>query len=138
MKQLTAIILTAILMLSAMTLIAYADTPVQPEPTEPYLLGDSDGDGIVTVLDATKIQRILAVLDEDPDGMITLRGAVDGAATLNIMHATAIQRYLADFEVSAPVGTWVYPGVDPTEAQTEPTMQGPTRDPDELPFVPKN
>ena len=70
-----------------------------------FILGDADGDGFITVVDATKIQRVLVELDEDPDGMIALRAA-DGEL-LNITHATAIQRYLADYSVSKPIGTKV-------------------------------
>ena len=79
----------------------------QPETTQSvevtFVLGDADGDGFITILDATKVQRVLADLDDDSDGMITLRAAVDGDV-LNIMHATKIQRYLAEFEVAEPIG----------------------------------
>ncbi len=59
-----------------------------------YILGDADGDGVVTILDATVIQRILAgftvpsfnekAADVDGDG-------------LDITDATKIQRFLAEF-----------------------------------------
>lgn len=87
--------------------------PVTDAPTEPptdapepitFMLGDADGDGMVTILDATKIQRILVDLDTDDDGMITLRSLVDGADTLNIMHATKIQRWIAGFKTDDPIG----------------------------------
>ena len=82
----------------------------QPETTQSvevtFILGDADGDGFITILDATKVQRVLADLDDDTDGMITLRVAVDGDV-LNIMHATKIQRYLAEFEVAEPIGNEV-------------------------------
>ena len=71
-----------------------------------FILGDADGDGVVTIIDATVIQRILVYLMDDPDGMIELRAAVDGDE-LNITHATKIQRYLADFAVAEPIGTEV-------------------------------
>lgn len=82
--------------------------PETQEPTHPiidvtFILGDADGDGFISILDATKVQRVLAGLDDDTDGMITLRAAVDGDV-LNIMHATKIQRYLAEFEVAEPIG----------------------------------
>ena len=72
-----------------------------------FILGDTDGDGIVTVLDATKIQRVLVDLDSDDDGMIALRGDVNDEGKLNILHATKIQRYLADFIIEEPIGTEV-------------------------------
>lgn len=68
-----------------------------------FILGDADGDGYVTIVDATRIQRVLVELDDDPDGMIALRGSADGEK-LNIMHATKIQRWLALFEVEEPIG----------------------------------
>ena len=68
-----------------------------------FVLGDADGDGWVTIVDATVIQRVLVELHDDPDGMISLRGSSDGK-TLNIMHATKIQRYLADFVIAEPIG----------------------------------
>ena len=60
-----------------------------------YRRGDADGDGTVTIMDATKIQRLIAELEEDDASGIRLRGDVDGSG-LDILDATAIQRYLAD------------------------------------------
>ena len=69
-----------------------------------YILGDSDGDGAITILDVTVILRVLSQLMDDPDGMIALRGSVDGD-DLNTTHATKIQRYLATIWVPDPIGT---------------------------------
>ena len=77
-------------------------------PTEvTFILGDADGDGEISILDATKIQRVLASIDPDDDGMITLRGNVNDASELNILHATKIQRFIAGYEVAEPIGTEV-------------------------------
>lgn len=76
------------------------DAPVEVT----FILGDADGDGVVTILDATKIQRVLAGLDTDGDGMITMRSLVDDEDTLNIMHATKIQRWIAGYTSEAPIG----------------------------------
>lgn len=73
------------------------------EPTA-YMLGDADGDGIITIIDATKIQRVLAGLTDDDDGMIAMRGDVNGNG-LDILDATKIQRYLAGFTTAEPIGT---------------------------------
>lgn len=135
MKKALVIMLATLLLVSAMTVIAYADTPSQPASGGSYIRGDADGDGHITVLDATKVQRVLADLDADDDGMIAQRSAVTGD-TLNIMDATAIQRVLADFENTYGIGTVVDHSSDPTDATTAPTTPSPTRDPDELPFVP--
>ena len=69
------------------------------DESEPIILGDSDGDGNVTILDATGIQRHLASLtttsfnenaaDVDQDNKVT------------ILDATAIQRHLADLPTNA-------------------------------------
>ncbi len=69
--------------------------------------GDADHDGRVTIIDATKIQRFLAKLAEDPDGYIRLAGDVDGDG-LNIIDATRIQRYLARIENPYNIGESVF------------------------------
>ena len=73
-------------------------------PTEPeIMLGDVDGDGVVSVLDATRIQKFKAKLlnlDGDKyDGAVTivqLRTAdVDSDGFISVMDATRIQKYKA-------------------------------------------
>ena len=82
------------------------------ESTEPstetivYMLGDADGDGIITISDATVIQRVLAHIIDDEDGMITLRGDVNEDG-LDIGDVTKIQFYLAHLYVAEPIGTEV-------------------------------
>lgn len=95
-----------------------------------FLLGDSDGDGNVTITDATMIQRDVAQLqlllldnhnaaDIDHDGFIT------------IMDSSLIQRWLANLKVSSPIGEMVsesyldtlYPITSPSESiQIVPTV----------------
>ena len=80
---------------------------VDPDATiVTFILGDADDDGAVTILDATRVQRILADLYDDEDGMSSLRGNVSGD-DLDILDATKIQRFLAGMEVDAPVNTSV-------------------------------
>lgn len=67
------------------------------------LRGDTDGDGQVTILDATAIQRLLASIITDDDVTISKYGDVDGDG-LTIMDATAIQRYLAGFDNEHHIG----------------------------------
>ena len=71
-----------------------------------FMLGDADGNNNITILDATKIQRVLAGQTADEDGMITLRGDSNGDG-LDILDATRIQRHLADFETDAKIGEYV-------------------------------
>lgn len=62
--------------------------------TKPLLIGDADEDGNITVLDATRIQRVLAALDKmGPNFQIV--GDADGDKEVTIIDATYIQRYVA-------------------------------------------
>lgn len=70
--------------------------PVTLRVYEPYLTGDADGDGKITIDDATMIQRVLAKLTPD-DGTISRRCDADGKG-LNISDATDIQRVLAGYD----------------------------------------
>lgn len=78
-----------------------------------YPIGDADMDGILTILDATQIQRHLASLiqlDDDLEHYSSIKGELryltdmdrDGDRT--IMDATAIQRKLAklDYSIATP------------------------------------
>ena len=84
-----------------------------------YLLGDTDDDHMVTILDATEIQRVLAGLKKDESGVVAKRGKITGNK-LQIIDATMIQRYLAGFENPYEIGKTI-------------TEQG---DDYELPFIP--
>lgn len=59
-----------------------------------YLMGDVDGDGRITILDATDIQRILARLIVPTDYMLTV-GDFDGDNYFSVMDAGRIRYYLA-------------------------------------------
>lgn len=59
-----------------------------------WVRGDADGDGYVTSLDATYIQRVIADMYPDPDRSISKRGSVIND-TMTLMDATEIQLYLA-------------------------------------------
>lgn len=68
-----------------------------------YLLGDTDGNGVVNIMDATKTQRILAGYTGETDERASQRGRITGAQ-LGIMDATQIQRHIAGYELNYPVG----------------------------------
>ena len=74
-----------------------------------YLLGDTDGDNVVSILDATMIQRVLAGLKEDKDGFVAKRGTIVDKE-LSIIDATMIQRYLASFKDPYQIGTVITEG----------------------------
>ena len=66
------------------------------------ILGDADGDGEVTVLDATAIQRTLASL---PAASFNEKAAdADGDGEVTVLDATAIQRRLADLPANENIG----------------------------------
>lgn len=75
----------------------------------PYRLGDVDGDGAVTVSDATLLQRYIAGFQvTDPErvkmcGRILHHGEFGGEITIS--DVTEIQRYLAEYETAYPIGT---------------------------------
>lgn len=57
--------------------------------------GDADGDGVITVIDATRIQRYLSGMADEKDiNTVSADADMDGSVT--IMDATRIQRALAD------------------------------------------
>ena len=68
------------------------------------LRGDADMDGEVTVLDATRVQRVLAELET----AIDLDAADITGDGLDILDATRIQRFVADFDdgyhINEPIG----------------------------------
>lgn len=70
-----------------------------------YILGDADGDGEVTILDATAIQRYLAELSVSDS--FNYKAACVSGEELSILDATYIQRYLASFTVPYAIGETV-------------------------------
>ena len=94
-----------------------------PGEYEPDVIrGDYDMDGEVTILDATRAQRIIADLDERPDEAFLFEVDADGDGELTILDATRIQRVIAD------LCDW-----DGESTDTEPFIPG---DEYELPLVP--
>ena len=88
-----------------------------------YLLGDTDTDGTVTVLDATNVQRKLVELKISGCKYIDRLGDFDNDG-LTVTDATWIQRYIAQISTPYPVGGKLLNvagtggNQDPTEAQT--------------------
>ena len=93
------------------------------------LLGDADGDGEVTILDATSIQRSLAGLSVS-DKYSAQAADVDGDTEESILDATHIQRWLASldtpYHIGEPLGGPTQP---PTETPTEQPTQSPAQHP---------
>ena len=75
--------------------VEYSDQPV---------LGDADGDGAVTSVDVTLIQRVCANLSVGIDEDVLMNADVDGNGVLEIIDATWIQRHLAQMNVPYAIG----------------------------------
>ena len=69
------------------------------------LLGDVDGDGKVTIVDATYIQRYL--VDIKMDSLNEAAADVDGDGVVTIVDATLIQRYLVEIPVKYPIDQYI-------------------------------
>ena len=134
------------LLLAFMMICLLTATAVCADTTESdtYLVGDADGDGAIAILDATRVQRLLAGLVADE--LSAVRGDINGNG-LDILDATAIQRYIAGFETESAIGDIrIYPvPIEPatdaettpgTQPETQPFTVKPTGDPNELPFIP--
>ena len=81
-------------------LISYTFTI--PAETTGYILGDVDGDGEVTIIDATAIQRHLASI---PTFAYHENAAdTDGDGEVTILDATFIQRWLANLPANNKIG----------------------------------
>ncbi|MBQ3264332.1 MAG: RICIN domain-containing protein [Ruminococcus sp.] len=68
------------------------------------ILGDADGDGAVTSVDVTEIQRSIAHVSTGIDKVVLMNADVDGNGALEIIDATYIQRYLAQMNVPYEIG----------------------------------
>lgn len=69
-----------------------------------YRLGDADGDGKITVMDVTIIQRCLSMLNPHMDEPTLMQGDVDQNGRLEVFDTTFILRYLAGMETDYPIG----------------------------------
>ena len=68
------------------------------------ILGDTDGDGEVTILDATWIQRRLANMTVPYSVKTLMNGDVDADGRLTVTDVTFIQRYCARNSTPYPIG----------------------------------
>ena len=63
-------------------------------PDDDFMLGDADGDGDITIMDATAIQLHIAQLEIIPEDKL-ICADVDGVSGVSIMDATQIQLFIA-------------------------------------------
>lgn len=87
------------------TLIAAAAISAAADST--YILGDANGDGVVTIQDATDLQRLISGMITDNNGKIKRRGNVTGGS-LDISDVTAIQYYLAEVDNPYKIGKTIH------------------------------
>lgn len=80
---------------------ASAATAVSAQTSE-YILGDANNDGIVSISDATAIQRHLAQLEQIPEERLKAAMVCNGK-TLTIADVTTIQKKLAEITDHFPV-----------------------------------
>lgn len=66
--------------------------------------GDADGDGQITVMDATEVQYLLAGLKPHVDESLIMFADVDQNGLLEIVDVTFILRHVAGEEVPYPIG----------------------------------
>ena len=97
-----------------------------------FLRGDANGDGHVSIIDVTVIQRHLVQL-EALSGADMLAANVDGG-DLDIADAAAIQCFLAELDDPYHINEWV--GVDSEEPSAQPTTVRIKPGDNELPFLP--
>ena len=139
-KRFLSILLSLLLIAAAVIPTAAAAETGYGENTE-LILGDADGDGKVTILDATRIQRYLASLSDMTDDELTAADA-DQDGSVTILDATRIQRYLAGFETDTAIGEPITdnsgetPSEPASEEPTEPASEEPTEPVSEEPTEP--
>lgn len=82
---------------------APTEPPTEPEP-QGYLLGDTDNDDNVDVVDATWVQRAVAEMDINPVEATVMQGNVDGDDLLTVIDATFIMRYTVNIATPYAIG----------------------------------
>lgn len=112
----------AAVILSAAVLFASAAALSAAQNTVP---GDVDGDGAVTLMDATAVQMVLAYMAEPGEGFYTA-GDVDLDDEVTIADATLIQRYEAQIITVLPFTPYSPTEAPPTEAPTQAPNTFPT------------
>lgn len=113
MKKRVKIILSLTL---AAIMLALTAVSAQALPA-PMTIGDVDGDNQVTIMDATRIQRWLAELEDElmtkygdswPQKLQEYIGDIDNDGSCSILDATYIQRMIAGLIPKGDLSTWAY------------------------------
>lgn len=96
MKKIITIAIMVMMLLTVIPVDAYAESEVTDSTQNTILYGDADGDGTVTIIDVTRIQRHLADIYPPISEENMKAAVVSGDDELSIIDATLIQRWLAD------------------------------------------
>lgn len=139
MKRITPLLITLILLLAMTACGANSDSSNSPSnspnshPTlhrnipattaEGLLYGDADGDGALTVLDATRIQRHLAGLTPGISEQNMKAAMVTNGKELTILDATNVQRFLVGLIDRFPAESIGDNGTAPGSNTNAPTTQ---------------
>ena len=110
MKRLIMIGMILAIVISAM--MTAGGATIAPDSSQ-TVWGDADGDGMVTILDVTRIQRHLEEMTPSVEEENLAAAIVSGEDKISIVDATLIQRFLADMIERFPA-----------EAQTEQSGEG--------------
>ena len=94
-----------------------------------FIYGDADGDGYLSILDVTRIQRHLAGLEPQITEANMKKAIVSGNAELSVIDATLIQQRLVNIIKIFPVEDPSF--VPPTEASETPATELATQPPTE-------
>ena len=106
MKHVISVLLSAALLLSAIPAAAVTATPDEAAAANPDTLnGDADGDGNISIQDATLLQYALANIPE----AFPPHWDADGDGKLTIGDVTAIQRFCAGYSGCGRTGQPVTP-----------------------------
>jgi len=124
--------LLSALIILAMILSCVCGTAVLTAADTTDFPGDVDGDGELTITDATAIQRHLAKLITLNESQLR-RAKVCGGKELSITDATAIQRKLAKLIDRFPVEVDPTPTQTPTQKPTQAPTSAPTAAPTQAP-----
>ena len=109
MKKILAVILTVIIAVSSIAMVSAV--------TESRLIGDVNNDGVISVADATDIQKYLAnIIDLDDEALIC--ADTDGNGVVSISDATTTQKYLAEIIEDFPANQPDPTEPDPTEPES--------------------
>ncbi len=79
----------------------------ETEPEVRFMLGDVDGDGEVTLIDATCVQKY-SINGYNMSQVQFAAADVDGENGVTLADALYIQKYAINFDVNLPIGEWRY------------------------------